>query len=180
MYSNIAVSNTEQVQFLDETFSKIHTIIVKDYLKDDDDFQKIISIDYHDIKESKDTKVNICVSSFDGNIEVATSDNIKYFLKLKRNSDNSFYLYLENKSINDSNNFEYTYKGFIKLVEYLYTKLFNLQFYQLTNKDRIKTIKKAQYLYCVGFGFEHGNAEIVLKTNFWKKALLARLGIFEE
>lgn len=179
MYSTIDVLNTEQVQVLDETFSKIHTIIVKDYIKDDD-FQKIISIDYHDIKESKDTKVNICISSFDGNIEVATSDNIKYFLKLKRNSDNSFYLYLENKSINDSNNFEYTYKGFIKLVEYLYTKLFNLQFYRLTNKDRIKTIKKAQYLFCVGFDFEHGNAEIVLKTNLWKKALMARLGIFEE
>lgn len=175
MWTKIYKDTTKQVQLLDKYYTKVKTIIVADYKKDND-YQEKINIEYSSIVFDEPQKVNILVSQFGGKMELSTSDNINYYLKLKTvdaNGNDCLCLYLE--SFNKYNKyFSYSYEGFISLVDFLAMD-------KKDNKEnRIEAIHKATYLFTVGFGFENNNCELVITTNRWKKALLGRMGVFEE
>ena len=172
MWTKIYKKTTKQVQLLNEYYTKVKTIIVSEYEKDND-YQEKINIEYNNINNTQ--KVDILVSNFGGKMELSASDNIKYFLKLKTVDEfgkDNLCLYLES-SDKFNKYFKYSYEGFTSLVDYLV----------LDNKDnkenRIKAINKATYIFTVGFGFEKNNCDLVLTCNKWRLALLGRLGVFE-
>ena len=170
MYNRIQ-KDTVQVLLLDKHFSKIKSFRIDNNQKDD--FQEYCLIEYKDIMD-KLQKADILISQFNGNIEISASDNIQYWLKLKKDADGRYYLRLESQDNSIQALFYYSYDGFKTAIEYF------LKNTEKTKENELHALYRTSYLYTIGFGLDGNNCEVILEIDRWKKAYLARLGIFND
>ena len=165
MYNKIE-NSVVQVTLLDKNFDKIKTVKIE---TEKDNFQESYKI------ETVSQTFNILYSKFNGDSEIASSDNIKYYLSLcKYKDEDKYYLALYSKN-SITRTFSFTFNGF----KYLFDLLSE-------GKERTQAAQKSTsitvaYLYLISLGeYDKNNYDTIMAITQWKKALLARIEIFED
>ena len=166
MYNKIE-NSVVQVTLLDKNFDKIKTVKIE---TEKDNFQESYKI------ETVSQTFNILYSKFNGDSEIASSDNIKYYLSLcKYKDEDKYYLALYSKN-SITRTFSFTFNGFKYLFDFLEER--KSEHSQETQKSTLIT---ATYLYITSLGeYDQKNCDIIMSISHWKKAMLARIGIFED